>query len=166
MKFYRNLSHKNGFNGNLYQFDTVFCEIQKQEKFYESEVQPFVSDFISGKNASVILFGPTSSGKTYTLQGKSGINNHKGLLYRAVEDILSHTNQLFDQINFEDQNSPIINLKTTFRDSQSDDSQCINKNIALFVSSYMIFCENVFDLLAKGNIPSSNGQRGIRVEMN
>lgn len=43
--------------------------------------------FIEGENASIVLFGPTHGGKTFTLKGKTGID--RGILPRAVEDIFS-----------------------------------------------------------------------------
>jgi len=46
-----------------------------------------VRNFIEGENGCVILFGPTESGKTYSLKGKAGIE--RGILPRAVEDIFN-----------------------------------------------------------------------------
>lgn len=49
-------------------------------------MSPTVKSFVE-ENASVILFGPTDGGKTYTLKGKTGIE--RGILPRAVEDIFN-----------------------------------------------------------------------------
>jgi len=68
-------------------YDNVFNETQRQEKFYSSAVRPLVKAFIEGENACVSLFGPTESGKTYTLKGKTGIE--RGILPRAVEDVFN-----------------------------------------------------------------------------
>jgi hypothetical protein len=70
-----------------FQFDSVFNESHKQEKFYSAVVRPTIRSFIEGENACVILFGPTEGGKTHTLKGKTGIE--RGILPRAVEDIFN-----------------------------------------------------------------------------
>ena len=70
-----------------FNFDSVFNESYKQEKFYTSTVRPVVQSFVEGENASVILFGPTEGGKTFTLKGKTGMD--RGILPRAVEDIFN-----------------------------------------------------------------------------
>ena len=50
-------------------------------------MRPVVKSFIEGENGSVILFGPTEGGKTYTLKGKTGLE--RGILPRAVEDMFN-----------------------------------------------------------------------------
>ena len=46
-----------------------------------------MQSFVEGENGSVILFGPSQSGKTYSLHGKAG--KERGMVPRAIEDILS-----------------------------------------------------------------------------
>ena len=46
-----------------------------------------VKSFIEGENGTVVLFGPSESGKTHTLKGKTGVE--RGILPRAVEDIFN-----------------------------------------------------------------------------
>lgn len=46
-----------------------------------------VKRFIEGENVCVFLFGPSHSGKTYTLKGKTGLD--RGIVPRAIEDIIS-----------------------------------------------------------------------------
>jgi len=70
-----------------FQFDSVFNESHKQEKFYSSVVRPAVRSFVEGENACILLFGPTEGGKTFTLKGKTGME--RGILPRAVEDIFN-----------------------------------------------------------------------------
>jgi hypothetical protein len=70
-----------------FNFDSVFNETHKQEKFYSSAIRPVVKSFVEGENACILLFGPTESGKTYTLKGKTGME--RGILPRAVEDVFN-----------------------------------------------------------------------------
>ena len=65
----------------------MFSEMQKQEKFYSAAVKPLVQGFVEGENGTVLAFGPTQSGKTFTLHGKVGVQ--RGVIPRAVEVILS-----------------------------------------------------------------------------
>ena len=46
-----------------------------------------VQAFVEGENGTVIFFGPSQSGKTYSLHGKAG--KERGVVPRAIEDILS-----------------------------------------------------------------------------
>ena len=41
-----------------------------------------IDKFIKGQNGCVFLFGPSSSGKTYTLKGGQGIE--KGIVPRSI----------------------------------------------------------------------------------
>lgn len=50
-------------------------------------MQPIVHNFLEGQNGTVLLFGPSASGKTYTLKGGQG--SERGLAPRAVDDILN-----------------------------------------------------------------------------
>ena len=50
-------------------------------------VRPTIRSFVEGENGCVILFGPTESGKTFTLKGKTGLE--RGIMPRAVEDIFN-----------------------------------------------------------------------------
>lgn len=56
-----------GFHNSSFGFDGVCNETQRQEKFYAQHVKPVVQNFIEGENGTVLLFGPSQSGKTYTL---------------------------------------------------------------------------------------------------
>ena len=46
-----------------------------------------MQSFVEGENGTVIFFGPSQSGKTYSLHGKAG--KERGVVPRAIEDILS-----------------------------------------------------------------------------
>ena len=72
---------------SLFDFDNVFSEMQRQDRFYGQSVKPVVQAFIEGENGTVLFFGPSQSGKTYSLHGKAG--KERGVVPRAIEDILS-----------------------------------------------------------------------------
>lgn len=42
---------------------------------------------VSGYNVTILAYGQTGSGKTYTMGTNYAINNNKGIIPRAVDDI-------------------------------------------------------------------------------
>ena len=72
---------------SLFEFDNVFSEMQRQDRFYGQSVKPLVQAFVEGENGTVIFFGPSQSGKTHSLHGKAG--KERGVVPRAIEDVLS-----------------------------------------------------------------------------
>ena len=87
LNLFRQTCSQNGYDANVFDFDNVFGENQRQDKFYQMSVKPLVQSFVEGVNGSVILFGPSQSGKTYSLHGKAG--KERGVVPRAIEDVLS-----------------------------------------------------------------------------
>ena len=56
-------------NHRFYIFDRVFDENASNEKVCEEEVDPLLSKALDGSFSTLILFGQTGTGKTYTLSG-------------------------------------------------------------------------------------------------
>jgi hypothetical protein len=110
-----------------------------------------VRQFIEGDNGCAIFFGPSGSGKSYTMQGKQGA--HRGVIPRAVEEILTLISMDTSEVEFE---NGFLNLKT--RDSDYQDTA---DKIYLKASVYMVHCENAYDLLSKGSAQST---RRVKVE--
>lgn len=50
-------------------------------------MKPVVQAFVEGENGTVVFFGPSQAGKTYSLHGKAG--KERGVVPRAIEDILT-----------------------------------------------------------------------------
>ena len=69
-----------------YEFDQVISESSRQGEVFESLVESYVKDLLTGRSASILLFGPTGSGKSYTVRGGEG--KERGVLLRAVEAFL------------------------------------------------------------------------------
>ena len=132
-------------------FDSVRNELQRQDQFYISEIRPTVRQFIEGDNGCAIFFGPSGGGKSYTMQGKAG--THRGVIPRAVEEILTLISMDTSDVDFE---NGFLNLRTR----ESDFQESVDK-IYLRASVYMVHCENAYDLLSKGSAQSS---RRVKVE--
>lgn len=81
------------FENSTYTYDTVF-DCCTQEDIY-NVAKKAVDWFCQGYNATIFVYGATSSGKTYTMAGNE---KSKGIIPRACEDIFSIINSNNDVI--------------------------------------------------------------------
>ncbi|KAL5569393.1 hypothetical protein UlMin_025968 [Ulmus minor] len=90
---------KNNWSSEAYRFDEVFTETASQRRVYEVVAQPVVESVLSGCNGTIMAYGQTGTGKTYTL-GRLGKDDasERGIMARALEDILSSTSPAFDSV--------------------------------------------------------------------
>lgn len=80
--------------GTLYKFTKVFSpsirppiqldDPNSQENFFKETTLPLVKDVLDGQNCLLFAYGPTGSGKTWTVQGEG---EDAGLLPRAMDVI-------------------------------------------------------------------------------
>lgn len=56
---------------NIYEFalDYVFKDHQSNREVYNSCCSGVVQEFLTGNNATIFMYGQTTSGKTYTMLG-------------------------------------------------------------------------------------------------
>ncbi|KAF0918793.1 hypothetical protein E2562_026169 [Oryza meyeriana var. granulata] len=74
----------------IFSFDRVFYEDAEQSDVYNFLAVPIVADAISGINGTIITYGQTGAGKTYSMEGPSILhcNNQKtGLVQRVVDEL-------------------------------------------------------------------------------
>ncbi|KAM9098649.1 kinesin-like protein KIF22 isoform X2 [Sarcophilus harrisii] len=71
-----------------YQFDAFYGETSTQQDIYVGFVQPILRHLMNGQNASVLAYGPTGAGKTYTMLGSP---EQPGVIPRALKDLLQLT---------------------------------------------------------------------------
>ncbi|KAL5108295.1 Kinesin-like protein KIN-14L [Taenia crassiceps] len=69
----------------FFAFNRVFQENANQADIFE-EIQPIVESFVDGYNVCILAYGPTGSGKTYTMQGTK---NCPGICRRAVSEVFA-----------------------------------------------------------------------------
>ena len=70
----------------MFGFDAVFCTDASTADVYQQSVQPVVAAVAQGKHGTVLAYGPTGSGKTYTMQGGQ---QAEGVVQLAVTDLLA-----------------------------------------------------------------------------
>lgn len=99
-------------------FDYVHDRYDLQRDVYERSARSAVLSVVEGYNATLLAYGQTGAGKTYTMEGFAGEEQH-GIIARAVEEIFS-----------------II-----------DDSRCGNVDYTIRASYMQIYNEVISDLL-------------------
>ncbi|KAG5647313.1 hypothetical protein DXG03_000851 [Asterophora parasitica] len=86
-----------------FSFDQVHPPPTTQFDLFTSTAKPLVSRFIEGFNCTILAYGQTSSGKTFTMTGidldadPADPNNGMGIIPRAVSSIFSGAKQLKDE---------------------------------------------------------------------
>lgn len=92
------LPRKNG--KTHFTFDRVFDENTTTEEVYEHSCRDLVKDFVSGVSGSVILYGQTGTGKTYTMQGtgklRDGQAGTEGIIHMAIRDLFKGLSKHMD----------------------------------------------------------------------
>ncbi|KAI5647344.1 hypothetical protein M9H77_33349 [Catharanthus roseus] len=81
---------KNNWESDTYEFDEVLTEYASQKRVYEVVAKPVVESVLDGYNGTVMAYGQTGTGKTYTL-GRLGDEDTsaRGIMVRSMEDIFS-----------------------------------------------------------------------------
>lgn len=67
-------------------FFSIFSSVQ--QNLYDETVRPLVASVLEGYNGCVFAYGQTGTGKTYTMEGRSG--DEMGIIPRAFEQIWAH----------------------------------------------------------------------------
>jgi kinesin family member 5 len=79
------------FDDKAYTFDRVFGPTTGQVELYTESIQPLVQRFVSQPHdVTIIAYGQTSSGKTWTIDGDfytADDSNNSGILPRSVREI-------------------------------------------------------------------------------
>ncbi|MED6184555.1 hypothetical protein PIB30_048451 [Stylosanthes scabra] len=80
---------RNNWDSDTYEFDEVLTEFSSQKRVYEVVAKPVVESVLDGYNGTVMAYGQTGTGKTFTL-GQLGEEDTsgRGIMVRAMEDIL------------------------------------------------------------------------------
>ncbi|KAL0373103.1 UNVERIFIED_CONTAM: Kinesin-like protein KIN-UB [Sesamum calycinum] len=91
---------KNNWDSDTYEFDEVLTEFASQKRVYEGVAKPVVESVLEGYNGTVMAYGQTGTGKTYTL-GRLGEEDaaDRGIMLRAMEDILAEVSPENDLVS-------------------------------------------------------------------
>ncbi|XP_073707336.1 kinesin heavy chain [Garra rufa] len=86
--------------GKPYVFDKVFPTNCTQEQVYNTCAKQIVKDVLYGYNGTIFAYGQTSSGKTYTMEGKLHDPDGRGIIPRIAEDIFNHIYTMDENLEF------------------------------------------------------------------
>ncbi|XP_017976716.1 PREDICTED: kinesin-like protein KIN-1 [Theobroma cacao] len=78
--------------GFTFSFDKVFYEKSKQADVYEFLVLPIVRGAVDATNGTIIVYGQTGAGKTYSMEGPNILESDeqkKGILPRVVDGLFA-----------------------------------------------------------------------------
>ena len=85
-----------------YGYDFVFGENTTQDEVYESTTASLIKQVVEGYSATIMAYGATGSGKTYTMVGKG---ENVGLMIRSIRDLFNFVNS---------QQNKVYNIKITY----------------------------------------------------
>ena len=85
-----------------YEYDFVFGENTTQDEVYESTSANLIKQVVEGYSATIMAYGATGSGKTYTMVGKG---ENVGLMIRSIRDLFNFVNS---------QQNKVYNIKITY----------------------------------------------------
>ncbi|KAG7016334.1 Kinesin-like protein KIN-UC [Cucurbita argyrosperma subsp. argyrosperma] len=90
---------KNNWSSESYRFDEIFTESSSQKRVYEVVAKPVVESVLNGYNGTIMAYGQTGTGKTYTL-GRMGKEDasERGIMVRALEDIIANVSPTSDSV--------------------------------------------------------------------
>ena len=74
-------------NNYRFKFDRIFPPSSTQEDIYNFGVKGIIDSVLDGYNGTVLAYGQTSSGKTYTMQGEMNNNSTQGIIPRMIEHV-------------------------------------------------------------------------------
>ena len=80
------MMHAESYGNHRFTFDAVYGPESHQEDVYESCAKPAVTSTLAGYNATMIAYGQTGTGKTFTMQGAPR-GEMRGIIPRAIEDV-------------------------------------------------------------------------------
>ncbi|NXW62180.1 KIF19 protein, partial [Eurystomus gularis] len=78
-------------------FDMVFDHRATQEEVYVSTTKSLIGGVISGYNATIFAYGPTGTGKTYTMLGT---DCEPGIYIRALDDLFKALEATTEEMDY------------------------------------------------------------------
>ena len=73
-----------------YNFDRIFTPSSTQEDIYSFGVKEIIDSVLNGYNGTVLAYGQTSSGKTYTMQGEMEPPSTQGIIPRMISHVFKY----------------------------------------------------------------------------
>ncbi|XP_055566151.1 kinesin-like protein KIF9 isoform X4 [Falco biarmicus] len=99
-----------------------------QELAYETVAKKVVSEALVGYNGTIMCYGQTGAGKTYTMTGATAEYEHRGIIPRAIQQVFKATAHSVDPFKvrisyLEIYNETLFDLLSTMTSSGTSDMQ-------------------------------------------
>ena len=80
------------FAHHQFSYDKIYGPDDSQIDVYEETARPAVLSVLLGYNATILAYGQTGTGKTYTMEGfkYSSVDEQRGIIPRAMEEIFKY----------------------------------------------------------------------------
>ena len=140
-----------------FNFDKIFIPSSTQKDIYEDCAKNIIDSVLFGYNGSVVAYGLTGTGKTYTIEGKADDENIKGIIPRAIKEIFKYI--------YNNENTEFLLKVSIIEIYQEKIKDLINNNININLKEdnlkkiylenlsehYVYTPEDIFSLLERGN---------------
>ncbi|KAH6692657.1 kinesin motor domain-containing protein [Plectosphaerella plurivora] len=90
----------NALNDKTYNFDRVFSQAADQSMVFDDVVKPILDEMLAGFNCTILAYGQTGTGKTYTMSGD--MTETMGLLSDEAGIIPRVLRSLFNKLETDD----------------------------------------------------------------
>ena len=80
-------------NNHEFNFDHIFPPSSTQEEIYSFGVKDIIDSVLDGYNGTVLAYGQTSSGKTYTMHGEMRNNYTQGIIPRMISHVFNYIHE-------------------------------------------------------------------------
>lgn len=77
-------------NNYKFNFDRIFSPESSQQEVYDFAARPIVDSVLEGFNGTILAYGQTSSGKTFTMEGSFDDEGKYGVIPRMVHHMFDH----------------------------------------------------------------------------
>ncbi|KAL1203039.1 Kinesin-like protein KIN-14M [Cardamine amara subsp. amara] len=123
---------------HCFTFDKVFVPSASQEDIFV-EISQLVQSALDGYKVCIFAYGQTGSGKTYTMMGRPGNPDEKGLIPRCLEQIFQTRQSLRSQgWKYELQVSMLEIYNETIRDLLSTNKEAVRSDNGVSPQKYAI----------------------------
>jgi len=102
-----------------YAFDRVFGPDSSQEMVFDEAIRPFVESVLEGFNCTVFAYGQTGTGKTYTMEGNSGVGTFSGELPSDAGIIPRTVKRIFQKLQGSD-STVTVNFLELYNEELTD----------------------------------------------
>ena len=80
-------------NQYSFNFDRIFPPSSTQEDIYSFGVKDIIDSVLDGYNGTVLAYGQTSSGKTYTMHGEMDSIHTQGIIPRMINHVFNYIHE-------------------------------------------------------------------------